>query len=229
MNRYSGKDETSYILGISLTIEAIRHIPEKMECVYLSSRCIRNRQYDELIALCRKNSIEVIEDDKVIDTLSVKENCYGIGVFRKYRTELSGNRHIILYGFNDYGELGTIMRSAAAFDFSDIILVDSAVDYFDPRTVRASMGAIFHLNVKTADSLNEIIREYGDNLYAFTGDGRIELGSITFPDSYALLIPQKYHELDGRFKKAHYVDHEGDEISLSALSSIVFNYCYHQI
>ena len=97
MEKYSSGDSTSYILGISLTIEAIRQIPERMEKVYLSKRAIRNEQYEKLLDLCRRECIKVEENDRVIEELSVKENCYGIGVFRKFHNEASGDRHIVLY------------------------------------------------------------------------------------------------------------------------------------
>ena len=41
------------------------------------------------------------------------------------------------------GNLGTSLRSSSAFGGAGVILVGNEVDPFDPRTVRASMGALF--------------------------------------------------------------------------------------
>lgn len=228
MEKYRSDSPTSYILGISLTIEALRQVPSLLEKIYVSEAVNKNEQYAKLIALANEYHIPLIEDEKVIRSLSIKENCYGIGVFKKFRRPLASSRHIILYNFSDYGELGTIMRSAAAFDFHDIVLIEPKVDYFDPRVIRASMGAIFHMNIQVYATLDAYRRDYDLEILPFVGDGKKELREQEALAAYALLIPQKYHELDGQFKNGLYLDHCGDEISLSALSSIVFNYFFHQ-
>lgn len=227
MEKYKSDDKYSYILGISLTIEALKKVPQFMEKVYVSSKAIKNEQYEKLLELTSSFNIPLIEDDKVIEKLSVKENCYGIGVFKKFYNDLKTDRHIVLYKFSDYGELGTIFRSAVSFDFSDLVLIDCAIDYFDPRVVRASMGSIFHLNIKCFNSLEEYKREYNHHLYPFTSKRDKELKQLKLESPYSLIIPQNYYDLDNIFDCGYYLKHIGkEEISLSSLSSIVFNYCY---
>ena len=89
MNRYSKEDRTSYALGMSLTIEALKHKSEYVEKVILSDKALKNEQFSYLLSLCEKNRIETVYDDRLIEKLSVKENCYCIGVFRKFYTESS--------------------------------------------------------------------------------------------------------------------------------------------
>lgn len=79
MEKYQSSDGYSYILGISLTIEALNKIPQYMEKVYVSKKAIKNEQFNKLVSLCENLNIPIIEDDNVINKLSVKENCYGIG------------------------------------------------------------------------------------------------------------------------------------------------------
>ena len=59
---------------------------------------------------------------------------------------ISGNL-IILDGIQDPGNLGTIIRSCIAFNFTTIILGDNSVDLYNPKVVRATEGMIFHINV----------------------------------------------------------------------------------
>ena len=228
MNNYQGSDSCSYILGISLTIEALKKVPQYIEKVYICSKLIKNDQYDKLLYLTNKYNVPIIEDDKVIDKLSIKENCYGIGVFKKFYQDLKTDKHIVLYKFSDFGELGTIFRSAVSFDFKDIVLVDSKIDYFDPRVVRASMGSIFHLNIKEYKTINEYLNDYPKyNIYPFISNGQKELRTLALETPYSLIIPQDYYDLDNIFKNGYYLKHQGfDSISLSSLSSIVLNYCY---
>lgn len=56
------------------------------------------------------------------------------------------NLIVVLDSVHDAGNLGTILRTAEAFDCGVVILEDSA-DIFNPKVVRASMGAIFFLPV----------------------------------------------------------------------------------
>ena len=228
MENYKSIDSYSYILGISLTIEALKKVPLYIEKVYICSKLIKNDQYDKLLNLTNKYNIPVIEDDRVIEKLSIKENCYGIGVFKKFYQDLKTDKHIVLYKFSDFGELGTIFRSAVSFDFKDIVLVDSKIDYFDPRVVRASMGSIFHLNIKEYKTINEYLNDYPKyNIYPFISNGQKELRTLALETPYSLIIPQDYYDLDNIFKNGYYLKHQGfDSISLSSLSSIVLNYWY---
>lgn len=229
MENYKSIDSYSYILGISLTIEALKKVPLYIEKVYICSKLIKNDQYDKLLNLTNKYNIPVIEDDRVIEKLSIKENCYGIGVFKKFYQDLKTDKHIVLYKFSDFGELGTIFRSAVSFDFKDIILIDAKIDYFDPRVVRASMGSIFHLNIKEYKNIDAYLKDYDkQNIYPFVSFGSKELKTLVLERPYSLIIPQNYYDLDNIFKDGYYLKHQGfDDISLSSLSSIVFNYCYN--
>ena len=59
---------------------------------------------------------------------------------------VSGDIVCVLDAISDPGNLGTIVRSAAAFGITDIIASECA-DVYSPKAVRASMGGIYHVNV----------------------------------------------------------------------------------
>lgn len=52
----------------------------------------------------------------------------------------------VLDGVQDPGNVGTILRTAAAFDCS-VILLEGSAEIFNPKVVRSSMGAIFYLPI----------------------------------------------------------------------------------
>jgi len=56
-----------------------------------------------------------------------------------------GGMLLILDGVQDPGNLGTMLRTAWAAAAGGVAAVNGAVDYFNPKTVRASMGAVFQL------------------------------------------------------------------------------------
>ncbi len=70
--------------------------------------------------------------------------------------ELSERRVIALDGIRDPGNLGGIIRSAAAFG-TDCILLGSCTDVFNPKTVRASMGALFKASLYECDDLAAVL------------------------------------------------------------------------
>ena len=53
---------------------------------------------------------------------------------------------VVLDGVQDPGNVGTILRTAAAFDCS-VIMLEGSAEIFNPKVVRSSMGAIFHLPI----------------------------------------------------------------------------------
>jgi len=67
--------------------------------------------------------------------------------------EIQGNI-IVLDRLQDPGNLGTIIRSAVAFNFDSIILSNDSVDLYNSKVIRASEGMIFHINVIRTDIVN---------------------------------------------------------------------------
>jgi TrmH family RNA methyltransferase len=54
---------------------------------------------------------------------------------------------IYLNGISDPGNLGTIMRSALAFDFVNLVLDENCADVYNPKVINAAKEAIFKLNI----------------------------------------------------------------------------------
>ncbi|MCL2402167.1 MAG: RNA methyltransferase [Oscillospiraceae bacterium] len=69
--------------------------------------------------------------------------------------------HILLDGIQDPGNLGTIVRTANALGIRSVILLDGCADLYNPKTIRASMGAIFRQHVchTSASALAEFSAE----------------------------------------------------------------------
>ena len=54
---------------------------------------------------------------------------------------------LVLDGIQDPGNLGTIIRSAVAFNISTIVISDNSVDVYNPKVIRATEGMIFNINI----------------------------------------------------------------------------------
>lgn len=96
--------------------------------------------------------IDVINlvDDKLIKELSTQTTPAGIiataDIPRFSMDDLFGGKPplvVIAHAIQDPGNLGTIFRTALAASASGVILTKGTVDCFNPKVVRAAMGALF--------------------------------------------------------------------------------------
>ena len=77
----------------------------------------------------------------------------------------TGGVAVVLHDLRDPGNVGTIIRSADAAGVTAVILTGQSVDPFNPKTLRASAGSIFHLPVIVATF--EAVRSH------FQGDAQL--------------------------------------------------------
>ena len=204
MKKYKKSDSVSYTLGTTVTIELLINKPEYVTEVFIHSKQENNETLNKIMDLCNKNNILVTKNDKVFAVLSDKENCYVIGVFNKYDSivDYSAN-HLVLVNPSNAGNLGTIMRTSLGFGIRDIMIVREAVDYFDPKTIRASMGAIFCLNVLLIDDIEEYLKKTTNRtLFPFMLNGKEGLDEINDTGTFTLIfgneakgLPKKYEEI----------------------------------
>ena len=164
LSRYKHSSSMSYALGATLTYELLKTHPEAISRVFLRPQNKYGEDLKKLLLELKQRRISVTESSKAFNTLAAKDNCLVIAEFKKTATSLDGSAetpHIVLVNPSDSGNLGTIMRTALAFDYMNIAIITPAVDYLDPKTIRASMGAIFHLNIETFPSFENYLTKYG--------------------------------------------------------------------
>ncbi len=165
LRKYERDDPHAYTFGVFPTLELLQHQPEHMSEVLLHSAGVRNEGIAKIKALCQELGIRISVDDKLVERLESKENTYAIGVFEKYEPELHvQSNHVLLVNPSDMGNLGTTLRTLLGFGFHNLALVKPAADIFDPRTIRASMGALFQVNFAYFDSLDSYQESFTHNL-----------------------------------------------------------------
>ena len=88
-----------------------------------------------------------------------------VGVCKIIDTNIDLNSNvIILDGVQDPGNLGTIIRSAVAFNVKNIVLSKSTVDLYNTKVLRGCQGMNFHLNI-IRDDLLRVIDDLKKNNY----------------------------------------------------------------
>lgn len=114
-----------------------------------------------------------------------------MGVVKKTSNqEKIGNRVLVLDGIQDPGNLGTIIRSAAAFRIDTIILSEDTVDLYNPKVVRSTQGLIFHMNIirkKLSDVLDNL-KSDGYTIYGTKVTHGSSLKSIEKVEKFAIIM-----------------------------------------
>lgn len=153
----------SYTLGAFPTVELIHKHPSSLLKILIHS----SFHNEEVIKEIQKVSsiCDIQFNDKLISKLSQKENCYVIGIFKKYDMELEDNQdHILLAQPMNMGNFGTIIRSALGFNIHNIGIISPCIDIFDPKVLRASMGSFFSSNIKIFPSFNAYKETYKNRM-----------------------------------------------------------------
>ena len=80
---------------------------------------------------------------------------------------LAGRRYVVLDTLQDPGNVGTILRTADAFHADGMFLVNGCANLYNPKTLRATMGAVFRCPVWTVgvEELSALLKRSGIPLY----------------------------------------------------------------
>lgn len=100
--------------------------------------------------------------------------------------------------FQDPENVGAVLRTAAAFGVTSVVLLKEAAHPFHPKAVRASAGAVFRLRLRTGPSLGDLPTTLP--LIALSQDGR-PLEQSVFPSSFALVAGLEGQGLPEKWRK----------------------------
>lgn len=165
LNTKKNRDKNSLFIleGKKLFLEVLN---EKVELKYL----ILNENFDFYGFLKEKNlklenfKFEIFSiSDKLFSEITDMTNSEGIISVCEYlkEKEISSENILLLDNVSDPGNFGTIIRTANAFGIKDILVLNS-VDKYNPKILRATMGAIFRTNIKKVnlEKIKELKESY---------------------------------------------------------------------
>lgn len=111
----------------------------------------------------------------------------------------SSRRVLLLESVRDPGNMGTIMRSAAAFGVDTLAISRDCADIYNPKTVRGAMGALFKMNIFVFDDIREavlLLKENGRKVYAAALDTTaVRLDEVSFGMGDSVIIGNEGHGL----------------------------------
>ena len=222
LEAYSHQLDYSYAPGIFPSHALLNARPELARRLLVRSDAAESEGVRALMEKCAALNVRTETADRALERISRKENCYAALVFDKFSCELSqtGN-HIVLVNPSDMGNLGTILRACLGFSLPDLAIIRPAADVFDPRVVRASMGALFSMRVGLFDSFEAYRAAYPEHaLYPFMLDGSMLLEDAVRQRKalYALVFGNEGSGLPPEFSKlgqAVRIPHSGEIDSLN--------------
>ena len=152
-NKSARAEHGLYVVeGIRLAEEAITAGLNPRTILYSSQLSARG---SELITGLRSRNCEVVEVyPDVLDRLSDTETSQGILLVLPQQSKplpASTDLVLIIDQLRDPGNMGTILRSAAAVGVQAVFITPGSVDPLMPKVVRAGMGAHLQLCIQQAD------------------------------------------------------------------------------
>lgn len=205
LKTYKKAFEYSYTFGMFPTVELIRSRPRDVIKILISSNFKSDSNSLNIFELCGNNNIKTEINDKQFNSIGAKENCYVIGVFKKYECDLNLDKsHIVLVNPSNMGNMGTIIRTLTGFGIKDLAIVSPGVDIFDPKVIRASMGAVFKINFKYYEKFCDYQTVFNKNkIYTFMLDGAKSLKDVKHNSNelFSLVFGNEATGLDDSFSK----------------------------
>ena len=193
-----GRDETGlfFLEGEKF----VREIPAgwKIRQYVVAKRFAEGRDLSEFELRAR---CEVVRDS-IFDGLADTVNPQGIlAVCEKYDWRLEdalvpGGFVLLGECLNDPGNIGALIRTAAAAGASGVILTDGSGDIFNPKVLRAAAGAVLRMPVVSNVSISETVsalKQSGYSIYAAHLRGEVLPYNLDLTTDFCLIVGNESH------------------------------------
>lgn len=99
---------------------------------------------------------------------------------------------LVLESIQDPGNLGTMLRTGEGAGITGVIMNQTTVDLFNPKTIRSTMGSIYRMPYYVTSDLGDTItalrEQYGVNVYAAHLKGTMQYDEPSYCKGTAFLI-----------------------------------------
>ena len=172
-----------------------------------------------------------IISDKVNKTFSDLDTPSGVcAVYEHQKEEINMKERIVyLNGVSDPGNLGTILRSALAFDLNNIVIDEACVDLYNAKTINAAKDSIFKLNIVHDKNL-KILKDVKSKMKIFAtrlegGDDVIKLKKnklfCIVLGNEARGVDKKIQNMSDKFIKIK-ISNKIESLNVATAGSIIF-------
>lgn len=166
---------------------------ELSECVFVLSEAAFDKICDE------KSPEGIITVAKYIDKLRKIATINNMTEVIGWASGVPDGRIMAFESLRDPGNLGTVIRTAAALGIGTLLLSSDCADIYNPRTLRAAMGALFTRRIILTDDLPAALRALGGAGYrtvaAALSDGAAEADALSLGAHDCVVIGNEGHGL----------------------------------
>jgi TrmH family RNA methyltransferase len=134
----------------------------KPVAVIATEAAVANREISSLVA--RSGVQPVVVSESVFKVIADAETPPGLAAEIPIPSIRREGPRVFLEGVQDAGNVGAIVRSAAAFGAGAVILDRACADPWSPKVLRAGMGGHFSLQVLQVDSLEAALESFPGRL-----------------------------------------------------------------
>lgn len=170
-------------------------------------------------------------DDKLNKLFSELDMPSGIcAIYKKREKKIDFKKNIIyLNGVSDPGNLGTILRSALAFNFKNMVLDETCADLYNSKAIAAAKDSIFKLNISHDKNL-EIFKKIKSKMKVFAArlEGGEDIKVLKKEKVFCLAlgseahgISEKIEKLSDKFVKIK-MSGEIESLNVAAAAAIIF-------
>lgn len=149
--------------GVRICMDAMLSKAEIL--IFFSTEKATEKYADEFAQLSGFSSKTFIVTQEIFDAISDTESPQGflcvikaLDKTAQFDTIKRSGKFVALENIQDPSNLGTILRTAEAFNVSGVVLSADCCDIFSPKVVRGSMGAVFRLPFITVSSIPEFLQ-----------------------------------------------------------------------
>ena len=165
---------------------------------------------------------------KVMDKIKSVNTSKILGIAtKKENLEYIGKRYLMLDKVSDPGNLGTIIRSASAFDIDTIILSEDCCDVYNEKTIRATEGAIFKVNIITEDLEEAInnLKKLNINIYRTDVNAGKDITEIS-KDNFCVIMGNESNGVSEKIKNqveksVHIKTNNVESLNVAVATSII--------
>lgn len=115
------------------------------------------------------------------------------------KNKLKAGSTVILESVRDAGNLGTVIRTAAALGVSNVVMSSDCADIYNRKTLRAAMGALFYTNICIYDDIVAFVSEVqrnGKRVYAAVPErSAVDVRDLTFNSNDCIAVGNEGHGL----------------------------------
>lgn len=140
-----------------------------------------------------------VVSSSIMESISSAKSPQGLMCVCEYikEKEISSNKVLMLDNVSDPGNLGTLLRTALAFGYNDVILLGGCSQY-NEKVLQSTQGAIFKLNIVTKFD-EKLLDDY--QIFATEIKGSVDLSTLDKKSKHILVLGNEAHGVSEKILK----------------------------